>query len=58
MLANICPSCGTGGVHNLPILTIFYPVAGKQTGTISHAALKHTQDKCVQIKEQVKLDWP
>ena len=38
MLANICPSCRTGGVHNLPVLTIFYPVAGKRTGTISHAA--------------------
>ncbi len=37
MLSNICPSCRTGGVHNLPVLTIFYPVAGKRTGTISHA---------------------
>ncbi len=37
MLANICPSCRTGGVHNLPVLTIFYPVAGKRTGIISHA---------------------
>ena len=36
-LLNICPSCRTGGMHNLPSLTIFYPVAGKRTGTILHA---------------------
>ncbi len=39
MLANICPYCRTGEVHNLPVLTIFYPVAGKRTGTISHAVV-------------------
>ena len=60
MLAKICLSCRMGGVHDLPVLTIFYPVAGKRTGTISHAGSdisEVTSDGRGEI-ENVKNDRP